>query len=73
MNQVNCITIHAPLHKIFLAASDLTRWPEFLPHYRHNRFLSQTPSGGVVKMSSIHAGIPLSGIQEFRIDPERRE
>ncbi len=73
MNRSNRITIHAPLNKVFLAAADLTRWPEFLPHYRHNRFLSQTPSGGVVKMSCVHAGLRWSWTSRFEIDPERHE
>ncbi len=49
MKQTNEIIIRAPLKKIFTAASDLSRWPEFLPHYRYNRFLSHTPSGGIVQ------------------------
>jgi uncharacterized membrane protein len=73
MKAPHSITIHAPLHKVFLAAADLTRWPEFLPHYRHNRFLSQTPSGGVVEMSCWHAGLPVTWVSEFRIDARGRE
>ena len=59
MNRTNSIIIHAPLSKVFAAAADLGRWPEFLPHYRYNRFIVQTPSGGTVKMSCVHAGVPL--------------
>ena len=73
MKAAQSITIHAPLQKVFLAAADLTRWPEFLPHYRHNRFFSQTPSGGVVEMSCWHAGIPVIWVSEFRIDARGRE
>lgn len=73
MKLVPSVTIRAPLSKVFLAAADLTRWPEFLPHYRHNRFLSQTPSGGVVKMSCMHAGVPFFWVSQFRIDARRHE
>ena len=61
MNRTNSIIIHAPLSKVFAAAADSGRWPEFLPHYRYNRFIVQTPSGGTVKMSCVHAGVPLHG------------
>lgn len=73
MKEAHRITIRAPLNKVFLAAADLRRWPEFLPHYRHNRFLSQNPSGGVVQMSCWQAGIPVTWVSQFRIDARRRE
>jgi ribosome-associated toxin RatA of RatAB toxin-antitoxin module len=58
MRTVNTITIRAPLATIFATASDLARWPDFLPHYRYNRFLSAMPWGGIVKMSAVRSGIP---------------
>jgi ribosome-associated toxin RatA of RatAB toxin-antitoxin module len=69
----NSIIIHAPLNKVFAAAADLGRWPEFLPHYRYNRFTVQTPSGGTVKMACVHAGVRLTWLSEYRIDTERHE
>ncbi len=73
MKAAHSVLVHAPLQKVFLAAADLTRWPEFLRHYRHNRFLSQTPAGGVVRMSCWHAGLPVTWTSQFRIDTRSRE
>jgi len=71
MRTTNAITIKAPLHVIYSTASDLTRWPDFLPHYRYNRFLSKMPWGGIVKMSAVRTGIPTTWISEYRIDTEK--
>ncbi len=71
MRTSNVITIHAPLERIFAAASDLARWPDFLPHYRYNRFLSPMPWGGIVKMSAVRTFIPTTWISEYRIDTEK--
>src|ERR1700688_3657420 len=73
MNLTDEITIRAPLIKVFAVASNLPRWPEFLPHYRSNRFISQTPSGGIVKMSCVSSRIGVTWISEFRIDPANRQ
>jgi len=73
MRTSNVITIHAPLERIFSTASDLTRWPEFLSHYRYNRFLSPMPWGGIVKMSAVRTGIPTTWISVYRIDTEKRQ
>jgi ribosome-associated toxin RatA of RatAB toxin-antitoxin module len=73
MNLSDEITIRAPLIKAFAVASNLPRWPEFLPHYRSNRFISQTPSGGIVRMSCVSSRIGVTWISEFRIDPANRQ
>ena len=73
MNLTNDITIRAPLYKIFAVASNLPRWPEFLPHYRYNRYISQTPSGGIVRMSCVHSRITITWTSEYRIDTENRQ
>ncbi len=73
MKQTNEIIIRAPLKKIFIAASDLSRWPEFLPHYRYNRFLTHTPSGGIVKMSCVRSGLPTTWVSQYRIDTQKRQ
>jgi hypothetical protein len=70
MRTVNTITIRAPLATIFATASDLARWPDFLPHYRYNRFLSAMPWGGIVKMSAVRSGIPTTWVSIYRIDTE---
>jgi hypothetical protein len=71
MRTSSTITIKAPLHVIFANASDLARWPDFLPHYRYNKFLSQMPWGGIVKMSAVRSGIPITWISEYRIDTDK--
>jgi ribosome-associated toxin RatA of RatAB toxin-antitoxin module len=73
MNLTDEITIRAPLIKIFAVASNLPRWPEFLPHYRSNRFISQTLSGGIVRMSCVSSRMSMTWISEFRIDPANRQ
>ena len=71
MKTTNTITIRAKLPTIFAAASDLARWPDFLSHYRYNRFLSSMPWGGIVKMSAVRTFIPTTWISEYRIDTEK--
>ncbi len=71
MRTSNVITIRAPLYLIFSVASDLARWPDFLPHYRYNRFLSPMPWGGIVKMSAVRTGIPTTWISVYRIDTDK--
>ncbi len=73
MRTSNIITIHAPLERIFGFASDLARWPDFLSHYRYNRFLSPMPWGGIVKMSAVRTIIPTTWISIYRIDTEKRQ
>jgi ribosome-associated toxin RatA of RatAB toxin-antitoxin module len=71
MRTSNVITINAPLHVIFSIASDLERWPDFLSHYRYNRYLSRLPAGGIIKMSAVRTVIPTTWISEYRIDTEK--
>jgi ribosome-associated toxin RatA of RatAB toxin-antitoxin module len=71
MRTANVITIHGPLHVIYTTASDLARWPDFLPHYRYNTFLSKLAWGGIVKMSAVRTFIPTTWISEYRIDTDK--
>jgi aromatase len=71
MRTSNDITIKAPLPVIFRVAADLARWPDFLSHYRYNRFLSPMPTGGIVKMSAVRTIIPTTWISEYRIDTDK--
>jgi len=73
MNLTHDITIRAPLNKIFSVASNLPRWPEFLPHYRYNRYISQTPSGGVIRMACASSRLTIKWISDYRIDTEHRQ
>ena len=71
MRTSNVITIKAPLHTIYQVAADLERWPDFLSHYRYNRFLSKMPWGGIIKMSAVRTIIPTTWISEYRIESEK--
>ena len=71
MKMTNAITIQAPLYIIYATASDLVHWPDYLAHYRYNKFLSKMPWGGIVKMSAVRSGIPITWISEYRIDTEK--
>ena len=73
MKQSHEIIILAPLRKVFAAASDVVRWPEFLPHYRFNRFLTHKANGGVVKMSCVRAGVVVTWVSAYRIDPRAQQ
>jgi ribosome-associated toxin RatA of RatAB toxin-antitoxin module len=73
MRTTNVITISAPVERIFTTAADLPRWPDFLPHYRYNRFLSTMPWGGIVKMSAVRTFIPTTWISEYRVDTQKPE
>ncbi len=43
----------APPERVFLAAADVERWPDILPHYRRVRFLRMDGFGhGVVEMAA---------------------
>jgi ribosome-associated toxin RatA of RatAB toxin-antitoxin module len=70
MRTSNVIVINAPLERIFEVAADLPRWPDFLSHYRYNRFLSEMPWGGIVKMSAVRTIIPTTWISEYRVERE---
>ncbi|SRR5579862_2911366 len=66
------IAIQAPLTRVFSAAADVVRWPEFMPHCRYNRFVSHKPSGGIIKTSFSRPGIPATWLSEYRIDTNKR-
>ncbi|HXM39090.1 MAG TPA: SRPBCC family protein [Gemmatimonadales bacterium] len=48
MRTVDRIRVHAPLARVFTAASAVARWPAILPHYRWVRFLDD----GLVEMAA---------------------
>lgn len=64
--------IHCSLEKVFLTVADLVRWPEFLPHYRYNRYLEKSPAGGLVRMSCYRLGYPLVWVARYTIDLAKR-
>jgi ribosome-associated toxin RatA of RatAB toxin-antitoxin module len=44
--------VAAPPARVFGAAKQVERWPEWLPHYRWVRFLERVGEGGVVEMAA---------------------
>ena len=48
MRTVDRIRVQAPLREVFTRASDVSRWPAILPHYRWVRLLG----GGLVEMAA---------------------
>ena len=73
MIRVDRRLVHAGLGRVFACASDVERWPEWLPHYRWVRFLERAPGGGVVEMAAWRPFGPLRyptwWVSEMRIDP----
>jgi ribosome-associated toxin RatA of RatAB toxin-antitoxin module len=69
----NSILMRAPRAKIFEAAADLSRWPEFLPHYRYIHYYERSPERNLVKMAAVRTGIPIAWVSEQWIDRERWE
>ncbi len=73
MNTESSILIRAPKEKIFESASDLSRWPAILPHYRYITYLERGNHRHVVKMAAHRDGIPISWVSEQTIDHEKLE
>ena len=75
MIQVDRRLVRAELDRVFACASDVERWPEWLPHYRWVRFLERGangPGGGTVEMAAWRPFGPLRWptwwVSEMRID-----
>lgn len=61
MEIVDRIDIAAPRERVFRAAAEVERWPDFLPHYRFVRCLEQRPDKSqVVEMSANRPFGPLN-------------
>jgi aromatase len=73
MHQSNTIIMRAPKERIFEAAADLSKWPDFLPHYRYIHYYERTPVRNVVKMAAQRDGIPIAWVSEQLIDRIRLE
>lgn len=73
MNTQSTILIRASRRAIYDSASDLSRWPAVLPHYRHIRYLQRDGHRSVVQMAAHRGGIPVSWVSEQINDPERLE
>lgn len=68
MHKENSILMRAPREKIFDAASDLSRWPNFLPHYRWIRYIERAEGRNVVIMAARRGWIPIQWTSEQVID-----
>lgn len=77
MHTVDRISIAAPLERVFEIASDVERWPEFLPHYRWVRMVEQHESGDVVEMAAWRPfgffRYPTWWVSEMELAPEHHE
>lgn len=72
MRTVNHITIHGDIGRIFDLASDVTRWPELLPHYRYVKLISSDGRRKVVEMAAHRDGIPVKWTSILEPIPEER-
>ncbi len=52
MRTVDRTEVHASLERAFEVASEVERWPEFLPHYRWVKMLSTDGATGLVEMAA---------------------
>jgi len=52
MKTVDRTSVRGSLDRTFEVASNVERWPEFLPHYRWVRMLSKNSDGGLVEMAA---------------------
>lgn len=68
MHKTNSIIMHVPREEIFEAAADLSRWPDFLPHYRYIKYLERGPERNLVVMAATRSGIPITWTSEQIID-----
>jgi ribosome-associated toxin RatA of RatAB toxin-antitoxin module len=54
--------------------SDLSRWPELLPHYRYIQFLGKDQGRNIVRMAAVrYPGIPISWVSAYEADAQRLE
>ncbi|MHA3770750.1 type II toxin-antitoxin system RatA family toxin [Verrucomicrobiota bacterium sgz303538] len=74
MHTGNSVHILAPREKIFELVSDLSRWPELLPHYRYVRFLGKEQGREIVRMAATRPpGIPIAWVSAYDADAQRLE
>ncbi len=80
MHAENTISITAAPEKVFGVASDLTRWPMILPHYRRIDYLKRSDSSNIVTMSAWRMlpllpglKIPVRWTSEQEIDQQNME
>lgn len=74
MITIDRLRVRSPLARVFAAARDVERWPEWLPHYRWVRFLERQERGGLVEMAAYRPFGPLPGwptwwMSRMEVDP----
>ena len=80
MHSENSIHMNASPERIFEIASDLSRWPAILPHYRRITYLDRSGNNNTVIMTAWRnfpliagAKIPVRWTSEQEIDRENME
>ncbi|HEV7867407.1 MAG TPA: SRPBCC family protein [Chthoniobacteraceae bacterium] len=73
MHTATSIYIRAPREEIFAVVSNLTRWPEYLPHYRYVRVIGEGLRGPLLQMCALRSGIPIAWTAEYWSDPRALE
>jgi ribosome-associated toxin RatA of RatAB toxin-antitoxin module len=69
MHAERAVDIEAPAQSVYALASDVTRWPALLPHYRWVKLLRRTPEGAVVEMAAKRDWIPVRWTALLTLDP----
>jgi ribosome-associated toxin RatA of RatAB toxin-antitoxin module len=52
MKTVDRTSVRGTIARVFEIASEVERWPEFLPHYRWVRMLTKSGDSGLVEMAA---------------------
>lgn len=52
MKTVDRTSVRGTITRVFEIASEVERWPEFLPHYRWVRMLTKSGDSGLVEMAA---------------------
>ncbi len=53
--------------------SDLSRWPELLPHYRYVTALGRENGREIVRMAALRSGIPIAWVSAYEADRQSLE
>ncbi|GAC1435720.1 MAG: hypothetical protein NVSMB65_09690 [Chloroflexota bacterium] len=70
MERTNSLRIRAPRERIFFLASQVERWPEWLPHYRWVTVRRQlAPDRRIVEMAAHRDGIPVRWVALQGLQP----
>ena len=73
LHTATSIQIKAPRERVFATVRELSRWPEWLPHYRYIRTIGPGEKGEIVHMAASRSGIPIAWTSEFWADERALE